>query len=386
MGREREVETVEELIALNRLVTLTGAGGVGKTRLALEVGGALLDQYADGVWLVELAPIADAGLVADTAVMALGLRPEIRPATEVLVDHLRDKQALLVLDNCEHLISACAELAETLLRACPQLRILATSREALNIAGETRWRVPSLASAEASQLFEERARAMCPGFVVNERNAAVIAQICVRLDGIPLAIELAASRLQGLTPAEIAAHLDDRFSLLVGGQRTAQPRHRTLRATLDWSYDLLSEPERVLLRRLSVFAGGWTAEAAEAVCADGSASDLLPLASSLLLLASDILPLLLSLVDKSLVVAEQYADADAAGRHTRYRMLETVRQYAAGKLAEAGDAEVAQARSRHLDYYLTLAKQSEPYLSERKIGSTRMNSGWITSGLPWPGA
>ncbi len=218
---------------------------------------------------MELAPLADPGLVADLVATALGLASSSRTALDVLVSHLRDKQALLLLDNCEHLVQACAELVDALLRACPRLHILATSRERLNVYGETAWQVPSLSDSESLQLFVERASAVRPDFILSSRNGPAAAAVCQHLDGIPLAIELAASRLNGLSVEELAARLGDRFQLLTGGNRTALPRQQTLRAAIDWSYDLLSEPERILLRRLSVFAGGWTAEAAEAACADG---------------------------------------------------------------------------------------------------------------------
>jgi predicted ATPase len=392
VGREREVETVERLIARGRLVTLTGAGGVGKTRLALEVGDGMLDQFADGVWLAELAPLADPAVVPQ-AVAAIFDLPALteRSQDEMLLDFLREKRMLLILDNCEHLVQACAELAETLLGGCPALRILAISREPLQAPAEAVWRVPPLRTPdparlppapealeyEALQLFVERAGAAQPGFMLKPESLPVVARICHQLDGIPLAIELAASRLHGLSLPELAARLEDSSRLLATGKRAALPRQRTLLATMDWSYGLLSEPERALLRRLSVFAGGWTIEAAEVVCAeeksevgsqksevrgqksDALSSDLRSLTSDFRLLTSDLLPLLLSLVDKSLVVAD--VDAGADSERARYRMLETIHHYAADKLAEAGDEEVARTRSRHLDYCLGLARRIQPF-------------------------
>jgi class 3 adenylate cyclase len=283
IGREKEIGEIRELMGKTRLLTVTGAGGSGKTRLALEAAADLLLGEGDGAWLVELAPLSDPALTPQSVASTLGVREEPgRPVTETLVDHLRSKRVLILLDNCEHLLTACASLAETLLRNCPHVRILATSREGLGITGETTYRIPSLsvpdtkdaakadslARFEAVQLFMDRAQAAQPGFTLNDTNAPAVAQICVRLDGIPLAIELAAARVKAMSVDQIAARLDDRFRLLTGGSRTALPRQQTLRAMIDWSYDLLTEKEQVLLRRLSVFAGGWTLEAAEKVCAD----------------------------------------------------------------------------------------------------------------------
>ena len=284
IGRQREIAEVQRLLSESRLATLTGPGGCGKTKLALEVAANLVDAYADGVWWIELAPLADSTLLPQVMAAVLGVReqPE-EPILHSLVHTLRPKNMLLVLDNCEHLIEACARLAEALLGACANLRILATSREALNIAGENTWTVPSLSlpdmgekrltftelsQYEAVQLFVDRAVAVQPGFKLTELNAQAVVQVCQRLDGIPLAIELAAARMKVLQSAEIAKRLDDRFNLLTSGSRTALPHHQTLRAALDWSYNLLSEPERMLLRRLSVFAGGCTLEAVEQVCTD----------------------------------------------------------------------------------------------------------------------
>ena len=358
VGREKEISAVTRLIAANRLVTLTGPGGTGKTRLSLRVAADLLDSFPHGVWFVELAALADPALVPQTVMTTLGLREESgHSLLEILTDFLRAKTVLLILDNCEHLVEASAQLAETLLQACPNLRLLVSSREALGIPGETPYRVPSLAipdghtaysaesivQFEAARLFVERAKAVAPAFAVSDENASAIAKICARLDGIPLAIELAAARVKILKVEQIAERLDDRFRLLTGGSRTALPRQQTLRALIDWSYDLLSIMERSLLVRLSIFAGGWTLEAAEKVCGDDQLPDF------------DILDLLMQLVNKSLVVV----DADN-GSETRYRMLETIRQYAREKLAETEDG--LRLRNSHLDYFLALAERAEPEL------------------------
>jgi non-specific serine/threonine protein kinase len=362
VGREREIGEVRRLLGGARLLTLTGAGGCGKTRLALRVADEVRDGYAHGVWLVELAALADPGLIEQTIAVALGVR-EAPGATfwQTLLEYLRARDALLVLDNCEHLVAACAEVAERLLRGCPDLHILATSREALGIAGETAFRVPSLsvpgtegpASAEAVaryesvRLFVERAQAASPEFRLREEDVGAVGQVCRRLDGIPLAIELAAARVKLLSVAQIAERLDDRFRLLTGGSRTALPRQQTLRALIDWSYDLLSTAEQALLRRLAVFAGGWTLEAAEAVCTGEAVGE------------GEVLDLLGRLVDKSLVLVEAPAGA------VRHRLPETVRQYARDRLVEAG--EVGPVRARHLDYFLEMAERLAPELEGRGL-------------------
>jgi non-specific serine/threonine protein kinase len=348
-------------------VTLTGSGGCGKTRLALQIGNELRAQYPQGVWFVDLAPLADPALVPQTVASTFGLREEPgHPILATLIDFLRGRNTLLILDNCEHVIESSAQLAEALLHACMELDILATSREALGIAGEVVFRVPSLSTPgprqspaieallhyESALLFVDRAAAALPGFGVTRDNSAAIAQICRRLDGIPLAIEMAAVRVPLLRVEQIAARLEDSFRLLAGGSRTALPRHRTLRATMDWSYSLLSEREQVLLRRLSGFAGGWTLEAAEAVCAEAGQDGIV---------ADAVLDLLTQLVNKSLVVVTREQGEDA-----RYRLLETIRQYAREKLWEAGEGE--QIRARHLDYFLRLAEQAEPELTGRNQG------------------
>ncbi len=283
IGREREIAELERLLERTRLLTLTGSGGCGKTRLALQVAAGLLDRYPDGIWLVELASLSDPTLVDHAVATALNIRDQSgRPILAALAKQLQRRYLLLILDNCEHLVEACAGLTETLLRSCPHLCVLATSREGLGVAGETAWRVPSLSlpdpehlpalerliDYEAVRLFVERATAAMRTFTITRRNAPVLVQVCQRLDGIPLAIELAAARIKALSVEQIASRLDDRFRLLAGG-RIALPRHQTLRAAMDWSYQLLSEAERALLRRVSVFAGGFSLEAAEGVCGGG---------------------------------------------------------------------------------------------------------------------
>jgi DNA-binding SARP family transcriptional activator len=284
VGRERERLEVKRLLAMTRLLTLTGAGGCGKTRLAVEVASDLVGAYPDGVWLVDLAPLSEAELVPQAVARALGVREQPdRPLLETLEDTLRPRKVLLVVDNCEHLVEAVATLVDALLDSCPGLRVLATSREQLNAAGEVPWVVPSLTvpysrqqaytppvleGYESVRLFVERARQRDPFFELNPRNGQAVAQVCRRLEGIPLAIELAAARMGVLSAEQLAMRLEDSLKLLSRGERTADPRHRSMRATLQWRHELLSEPERVLFRRLSVFAGGWTLEAAEEVCSD----------------------------------------------------------------------------------------------------------------------
>ncbi len=357
IGREREIAEVRRILSRARLVTLTGVGGSGKTRLAQQVAVDLLEEFTDGVWHVELGTISDLGLVPQTVATALGVREEPGlPLESTLADYLQNRQALLILDNCEHLVAACARLAEVLLQACPDVKILATSREALGIAGEIAWTVPSLSVAdprgptdpaslrqyEAVRLFAERAEAVSPAFRLTPQNALAVMQISHRLDGIPLAIELAAARVRVLTVEQIAERLDDRFRLLSGGSRTALPRQQTLLATMDWSYGLLEDKERMLFRRLSVFAGTCTLEASERVCAgDG-------------LEPHEVLDLLTRLVDKSLVVVE-----DREGQAS-YRLLESVRQYSQDKLLASG--EVRTLRGRHQEYFLAVAEAAEPEL------------------------
>jgi predicted ATPase/class 3 adenylate cyclase len=361
VGREREIAEVKRLLESTRLLTLSGMGGTGKTRLSLQVAAEVLDQYTDGVWLVEFATIDDALVVPETVAAALDLRQEPeRSLTATLTAYLRTRRLLLIFDNCEHVVSACARLAETLLRACPHLRILASSREPLGIAGETAWPVPPLSlpdhwreivegpdaierltQYEAVRLFVDRARIARPAFQLTNENAPTVARICWRLDGIALAIELAAARVKVLTLQQIVERLDDRFHLLTTGSRTAVPRQQTLRSLIDWSYDLLNDAERKLLRRLPVFARGRSLEAIEAVCS-GEGLD-----------RYEIVDLLTQLVEKSLVYVEKTVEHGA-----RYFMLESLWDYANEKLLEAGESETF--RIRHLDYFLRYAEELQP--------------------------
>ena len=385
VGREKELTEVERLLEHNRLVTLTGSGGCGKTRLALAAASEVVEGFEDGVWVVELAPLADPILVPQAVASVLGVREQPgRSPTETLADHLESKKVLLLLDNCEHLVEACAELAEALVQSCLGLRVLATSREALGITGEVAWPVPSLSLPdlrrlsdieglpryESARLFVERATTAKPTFALTEQNATAVAQVCYRLDGIPLAIELAAARTKVLSVEQIADRLDDCFGLLSAGGRTAMPRHRTLHATMDWSHDLLSESERTLFRRLSVFAGGFSLEAAESVCA-GSGLE-----------RPGVLELVSNLVDKSLVVARE------EGGEARYHLLETVRQYGKEKLDKAWNE--GKVRRRHAAYFLGWAERVEPGLNgpeqvglleelEREHGNLRVSMSWALS-------
>lgn len=351
VGRKRELAEIAKSLANNRLLTLLGVGGIGKTRLSLQLAGEMLDTFPDGVWFVELAPLTDSQLVPQAVASALGVKEEAgHPVIEALENHVSDRQLLLILDNCEHLLEACADLVKQLLQFGPRLKIVTSSRENLHVVGENTYQVPALAVPDPSgaispealtqyesvRLLVDRAVAAQPTFHVTEQNASAITEICRRLDGIPLAIELAAARLRGLSVDNIAARLSDRFRLLTRGSRNAIPRQQTLRALIDWSYDLLSEKERILFRRLAVFAGGWTLEGAEGV-ATGGALD-----------RTSVLDLLVDLVDKSLVVVE----AEGA----RYGLLETVRQYAEERLRESG--ETKEVRERHLDFYVALAEKA----------------------------
>jgi predicted ATPase/class 3 adenylate cyclase len=355
IGRERELLEVKRLLPSTRLLTLLGAGGLGKTRLSLQVAADAMDDFPDGVWFVDLAPLADERLVPQAVASVLGVTEETgRPVLEALVNYVEDRQLLIVLDNCEHLMRACADVTKQLLQAGSRMKILASSREHLHVTGETTYAVPSLSvpdpkkpvllealtQYEAIRLFIDRAGAVQPNFKLTDDNASAVADICHRLDGIPLAIELAAGRVRALSVENVASRLHDRFRLLTRGDRTALPRQQTLRASIDWSYDLLTEPERALLRQLAVFAGGWTVEGAESVGATGSVK------------RADVLDLLSNLVEKSLVTTASEGD--------RYRLLETVREYAQERLRDAGEED--QARSRHLAFFLALAEKARPEL------------------------
>jgi predicted ATPase/class 3 adenylate cyclase/DNA-binding CsgD family transcriptional regulator len=337
VGRNTELSQVRELLTRNRLLTLTGAGGAGKTRLAIQIAGQLSGEFGDGVWYVDFAPLTDPDLVPVTVARTLGLPDQAgRSTMDTLTRFVADRQMLVVLDNCEHLLDASAALVNALLATAAGLTLLTTSREPIGVSGEVSWRVPSLSLRdEAIDLFTDRARHARPEFAVTDDNAAVVAEICARLDGLPLAIELAAARVRALSLAEILDSLHDRFRLLTGGARTAVRRQQTLRASVDWSHTLLTQPERVLFRRLAAFLGGFDFDAAQTVASGGEVE------------RYQVLDQLTLLVDKSLVVAD-----DSRGR-TRYRLLETVRQYALEKLGESGEADAV--RARHRDHYTAMA-------------------------------
>jgi predicted ATPase/DNA-binding XRE family transcriptional regulator len=381
IGRKKEQAEIIELIGKVRLVTLTGSGGVGKTRLAVKVGEQLLADYGNGVWLTELASLSDPELLPQTVAALFGLVAQSDiPSTEMLVNFLRTKTLLLVLDNCEHLLNSCALLADSLLKNCPKLKIIATSRESLGIMGEVTYRVPSLQLLDGQQaiekireyesirLFEERGQLVQPDFKLTLENVASVAQICNLLDGIPLAIELAAGRVNIFSPEQIAIQLNECFRILTGGSRTALPRQQTIRASMDWSWDLLTDSERILLQRLSVFAGGWTLEAAEFVCnGDGMETN-------------RVSEVMIQLVEKSLVIVDQ--GSVSAGR---YHLLETIRQYAHEKLIETSARE--NIRNQHLRYFLALSEQAGPPLKGpaimewlRRLLDERGN---IRSALEW---
>jgi predicted ATPase/class 3 adenylate cyclase len=365
VGRDRELSEVRELAQSSRLVTLTGAGGCGKTRLSLQLAAELLDGSRDGAWLVELAAVADEDAVVPAISQALGVAEQPgRPALETLLDALALQDVLVVLDNCEHLVGGCADAADAILRHCPRVQLIATSREPLEIGGETIYRVPPLSlprpgetgllgaeSSDAVALFVDRARAQGAGLVVDEQTAPLVVTICARLDGLPLAIELAAARLRSLSLRSLYDRLDQRFRLLTGGSRTALARQQTLRAAIDWSYSLLRRTEQSVLRRLSAFADSFDLDAAEAVCGFGDID------------VFDIADLLGSLVDKSLVVAEP------AGDSLRYRLLETIRQFAAERLAEVGDGEAPAVEAAHCAHYLSLAEEAAPHLTGPEQGT-----------------
>jgi predicted ATPase/DNA-binding CsgD family transcriptional regulator len=344
VGRDVELAELGRAFEAARLVTLTGAGGCGKTRLALHAVAEVAERHPDGVWWVELAPVPAADFVPYVVARTFGLVEEQgRPVIDTLSEQLAGFDALVILDNCEHVLEPCARLVEALLRAAPALRVVVTSREPLGIPGEVTWRVPSLDEEAGARLFGERAALVRPGFTVEGDDAEAVGQICRRLDGLPLAIELAAARVRMMPPAGIAAALDDRFRLLTGGGRTVLPRQRTLETSVAWSHDLLDDAERVLLRRLSVFAGGFTLDAAESVCADEIVD------------RYAVLDVLSRLVDKSLV------QADVDQEQGRYGLLETIRFFARGRLVGAGESDVT--RERHRDFFLALAERAEPELA-----------------------
>lgn len=382
IGRERELAALDQLLLRARVVTLVGAPGVGKTRLAREWADRARANDPLRIWFVDLAPLESPALLPQVIAGTLGLLEQrSRSPADALVDHLRMSRVLLILDNCEHLVSACASLVDHLVRAAPGVRILATSREPLSIEGEAVWRVPSLSCPEAgrpmtpdallpfesARLFADRAGAVRPEFAITEANAAPIAQICARLDGIPLALELAAARLSVLSASQIAARLDDSLRLLTGGHRTSPPRRQTLRAAIDWSYALLTEPEARLLARLSMFSGGWTLEAAEAVCAIAGTD------------APDILDLLSTLLGKSLLELVQ------RGEVVRYRLLEPIRQYGRARLREYG--EEALLATRHAAWLSALVEQAEPQLygPEQAAGLATLDAeqGNVRTALAW---
>jgi predicted ATPase/DNA-binding SARP family transcriptional activator len=382
IGREKELKEVAGLISKSRLVTLTGSGGVGKTRLAIQVVADVLERFPDGVWFLDLAPLNNAELVPSTLANLIGLRESGEVSTnELLIKYFKSRTALVIFDNCEHLIESCAQLVQLLLTSSEHLSILATSREALRVSGEFTYRVPSLkipkpevefsidelSITESVRLFAERAAVVVPGFAISPQNVLVIAQICQRLDGIPLAIELAAARVNVLTVEQLLTRLDDCFNLLTHGLRSSLPRHQTLRATIEWSYNLLLEKERLLFRRLAVFSGGWTLDAAEEVCGGNG------------LEAQEILDLLSRLINKSLVLFE------TTDGSSRYRRLETIRQFARERLIESG--ELKSMRTRHLKYLVRLAEEAEPALEgpaqmewNARLHHERDN---IRAGLQW---
>jgi predicted ATPase/class 3 adenylate cyclase len=358
IGREREMAQIKKLMKSSRLLTLTGSGGCGKTRLSLYVVADLIDDFADGVWFVELAPVADPNLVAHIVAQTVDVQEEMSDSIlETLAKNLREKQLLLVLDNCEHLVDSCAVLCQKLLTKCADVRILTSSREALRIPGETLYHVPSLSTPDPHQkvsigrlseyetvrLFKDRACLVQPEFVVTDENASALVSICHRLDGIPLAIELAAARVRSMSIQELERRLDQRFRLLTGGSRTVLPRQQTLRSLIDWSYDLLNDAEKALFCRLSVFVGGWTIESAERICSGEPVDEW------------DVLDLLTSLSDKSMILVEN--DRSTA----RYRMLETVRHYGLEALEKSEGSN--QIRDRHLNYFVAQAEEALSQLS-----------------------
>lgn len=386
IGREKELAEIQALLQNSRLLTLVGTGGTGKTRLSIQAAHHLLDDYLDGIWLVEFAPIFDPLLVPRTTAVAIGLRDEPQHlVVDWLCEYLREKEMLLVLDNCEHLVDACAQLAERILQAAPNVCILASSREALSIGGEVTYHVPSLglpdrdqlptletlSQYEAVKLFIDRAVSAKSSFRVTNENAPALAQICHCLDGIPLAIELAAAKIRVLSLPQIASRLDDRFRLLTGGSRTALPRHQTLRAAIDWSYNLLPAAEQSLFRRLSIFVGGWTLVAAESVCGDVIGADVVR--------DDNILNLMEQLINKSLVLVEE------PNGEARYHLLETVRQYAAEKFLASHEVEAI--RNRHLSFFLIFAEEADSNLHGRDqnvwLDRLEAEHGNLSSVLAW---
>ena len=369
IGREREIVEVRKLLSRHRLVTLTGPGGSGKTRLALKIAGEQLNEFEHGVWFIELASLFDSFLISQAVASTLKLHEQSgRSSTDILADHLSARQTLLVLDNCEQLIAACARFADTFLQRCPDLKILATSREVLGITGEVAWTVPPLSlpsqqpwtnpasgqeavhyyeEFESVQLFVDRAQAVYQAFRLTAENGPWVAEICRRLDGMPLAIELAAARVRDLPIQQIAQRLDERFRFLTAGSRTAPPRQQTLLSTLDWSYALLREKDQQVLQRLSVFVGSVTLQAAEVVCAREGVEP------------AEVIDALFRLVSKSLVMSDKPESGEASFQ-PRYRLLETIRQYALEKLAESG--EMAEAKNRHLNYFIQWTEMAEPQL------------------------
>ena len=352
IGREKEMKFIKEELKLHRLLSLTGAGGAGKTRFALQTAAEVIDEFENGVWFVDLSALKDIALLSSTMITALGIKEEsMKTSDETLIDFLRDKEILIILDNCEQLINACALLTERLLSSCPKLKMISTSREAMNCGGEFTYRIPPLTQPDPNQnntpeeltqyesvrLFIERALSVNPNFRVTNENAPALAEVCSRLDGIPLAIELAAARIKMLSIEKIYERLDDRFNLLTGGKRTALPRQQTLRALIDWSYDLLSENEKILWSRLSVFNGGWTLDAAEEVCSDETIDK------------NEILDLLSQLTEKSVIIYDNSKD--------RYRILESIKQYGIEKLSDGKEIFL-----QHLNYFLKLSEKAKPEL------------------------
>jgi len=366
VGRRAELSALKSALARSRMITLTGAGGSGKTRLAAELGRACLGLRPGGVWWVELAPVDDPRQVPGAVVAALQL-PGQGPAQQVVTAWLAARRGVLVLDNCEHLVGACAEFCQAALQRCPDLTIVATSRESLGVPGEVRWPVSSMPATEAVQLFEARAQLVAPNYKVTPSNLETVTQICGRLDGMPLAVELAAARLDMLTEQELLAHLTDRFRLLKSGSRNAPERQQTMMATIDWSYRLLSQDEALLLRRLSVFRGGFTLESAQAICGDG--------------ISAGVLDVMAGLVRKSMVVADH-----AEGSRSRYRLLESQLVFAEDRLRETGELEVA--RRRHYQYYRECLAARTPWTPSRNpaagfVDWIAQESGNLWAALEW---